>query len=641
MACGMRSIPAEEAAETWPVGSTAAVAFAAADDIRGTERTSETLLKRYLGAASTVVLVAVAAAACGSSTSAKKEADSATSAATQAGTTTQIDTSLSASGVLTGGNSLSSGSSVKKGGVLKIANQSDYDYYDGMSYYGDIWAFEFITCNGLLDYPDTTGKDANTLRPGIAQDMPKVSSDGLTYTFTIRKGVKFSNGAEVTPADVVGTYERMLDPGASFNPLSSGYYNVIEGFDKYTATDKNGKPLATNSKTISGITTSGQDVSFKLTKPDPAFLYATALRFACIVPADSPHKHTTLPPPMTGPYMFSSVQPKKSFKIVRNPVWADNVKAGMIEDPNSNNVDEIDYSIMSPEQMLLNLKNNNLDVNVDGASIAGANANAIGNDPKYKDRFYSFNDASTSYFYFNFNANSPMNNVKLRQAANYAINRSALIKINGGKFIGVPWSQFLSSNLLAPGADTNIYPTTSDLAKAKQLVKDSGVKTPVKVNLYYQTGAPGDDLAQNAAESLKQVGFDVTLKGEDTSVYYTDIQDPKAARDDIGFGAWGQDYGDAGTYFGPLLSSAAANGGSNYGDVQDKSLDAAIDKASLLPIGDSRVKAFSDLSTSMMKDLAPLATFRNRRKSFLVSDRVGNFQYNPTKLNYWGLYYIK
>ncbi len=594
-------------------------------------------MKRYVTAASAVALVAFTAAACGSSTSAKKEASSESS---QAGSAAQINTALSAS-VNTAAASLASGSSVKKGGVLKIANQSDYDYYDGTSYYGDIWAFEFATCNGLLDYPNSTGKDANTLRPGIAQDMPKVSSDGLSYTFTIRKGVKFSNGAEVTPQDVVGTYERMLDPGAQFNPLTSGYYNDIVGLDKYTAVDKNGKPLASDPKTISGITVSGQDVTFKLTKQNPAFLYATALRFACIVPADSPHKHTTLPPPMTGPYMFKDVKPKRGFTMVRNPVWADNVKAGMIEDPNSNNVDEIDYSIMSPEQMLLNLKNNTLDINVDGASIAGANANAIGDDPKYKDRFYSFADASTSYYYFNFNSNSPMKNLKLRQAANYAINRTAQIKINGGKFIGVPWSQFLSSNLLAPGANTNIYPVTPDIAKAKELVKESGVKTPIKVNLYYQTGAPGDDLAQNIANSLNQVGFNVTIKGEDTSVFYTDIQDPKAARDDIGFGAWGQDYGDAGTYFGPLLNSATADGGSNYGDLKDPSLDAAMAKANLIPIGEARTKAYSDLSTSMMQNIAPMATFRNRRKSFLVSSRVGNFQYNPTKLNYWSLYYIK
>ena len=588
-------------------------------------------MKRYVTAMSAVALVALTAAACGSSTSAKKDQSSSGGgvAATNVGS------------VQTGLVSAATGTAVKKGGILKIANQSDYDYYDGTSYYGDVWSLEYITCNGLLDYPDTTGPDATTLRPGLAQDMPKVSSDGLTYTFTLRKGVKFSNGAEVTPADVIGTYERMLDPGAQFAPLQSGYYNDIVGVDKYTATDKNGKPLASDPKTISGITTSGQDISFKLTKAEPAFLYAVALRFACIVPGDSPHKHTTMPPAMTGPYMFTEVQPKRDFKIRRNPVWADNVKAGMIEDPGTNNIDGIDYSIMSPEQMLLNLKNNTLDMNLDNSALAGANANSIGNDPKYKDRFYSVADAATAYWTLNTNADSPFKNVKLRQAVNYAINRNAMIKIQGGKYTGSPWSQFLPVNLLSKDAPTTIYPNVPDTAKAKALIKESGVKTPIKINLYYITGAPGDDLAQNFAQSLNQVGFQVTLKGEDSSAYYADVQDPKSARDDIAFGGWGQDYSDAVTFFVPLLASASADGGNNYGDFKDPALDAQMAKINEMPLGDARFKAWSDLSGSVMQSQAPIASYRLRRRPFLLSDRFGNFQYNPAKQTYWGLYYIK
>ena len=580
-------------------------------------------------------LVAATMAGCGSSTGAKRQSGSSGGSAAAA-----AQTSLG-TGVQTGQSSSGNAAAVTRGGILKLANTSDYDYYDGTSYAADIWSLEFLTCNGLLDYPDTTGPDASALQPGIAQDMPTVSADGLTYTFKIRTGIRFSNGAEVTPQDVIGTYERMLDPNAEFSPLISGYYNGIVGVDKYAAVDANGKPLASDPKTISGITANGQDVSFKLTKPDPSFLYATALRFACIVPAGSSHKHTTLPPPMTGPYTFTEVQPNREFKIRRNPVWAANVKAGMPQAAGSNNIDGIDYSIMSPEQMLLKLKGNALDVNVDGSSLAGANANAIGDDAAYKSRFFSFDDASTSYWYFNDNAASPMQNLKLRQAVNYAIDRQGLLKLSGGKFIGSTWSQFLPSNLLAPGAATNLFPASPDLAKAKQLIQESGVRTPIKINLYFPSGGPVDQPAQNVAQSLKQVGFDVTLKGEGPSVYYQDIQDPKAARDDIGFASWAEDYSDASTYFGPVLDSASADGGSNYGDFKDPTLDAAIAKIDLMPLGAARVKAWSDLSTQTMETLTPVASFRNRRRSFLVSDRVEHFQFNPTKGNYWGLVSLK
>lgn len=148
-------------------------------------------------------LVAAASSGCGSSTAARRGAETPATDGVATGLPGTVGPPSSGSVPPVG---------VKKGGILRIANQADYDYYDGTSYSADVWAFEAITCNGLVDYPDTTGPSAERLRPGIAESMPTVSADGLTYTFTIRKGVRFSDGAVVTPRDVVGTYERMLDP---------------------------------------------------------------------------------------------------------------------------------------------------------------------------------------------------------------------------------------------------------------------------------------------------------------------------------------------------------------------------------------------------------------------------------------------
>lgn len=522
-----------------------------------------------------------------------------------------------------GGSATSAGAAK----VLRIANQSDYDYYDGMSYYGDVWSFESLTCNALLDYPVSTAPDRSTPRPGVAVDTPTISPDGRTYTFTIRTGVRFANGRELTPQDVVGTYERMLDPAASFNPLSSGYYNGIEGFARYTGTDRNGRPLRSNAKHISGITVSGQQVRFRLARANPAFLYAVAMRWACIVPADSPHKHTTLPPPTTGPYLFSRVQPKVGFTMVRNPQWPTNVAAGMIQDPGAYALDEIDYSIQSPGTMLAALARGTLDLNVDGASLAGGAVKTLGASARR--RVVSVADAATSYFTFGFRRGSPFRNVNLRRAINLAIDRKALIAIQDGPPVGTPWSQFLPASMLAAGAPRTVYPNRPDLRAARRLVRRSGMRTPIDANLYYQAGEPGDELARSVQRSAARIGIRLKLKGENTSVYYTDIQDPRAARDDMAFGAWGEDFDDASTYFEPLLSSAAAHGGSNYGDYSDPALDRAIARIERMPIGPERTRAFSDLSTSVMRSKAPIAAFRLRRRAFLLSPRVTGFSYRP------------
>ena len=334
--------------------------------------------------------------------------------------------------------------------VLRIANQSDYDHYDGTSYYGDVWAFEALTCNALLDYPETTAPDRESPRPGVAADMPVVSADGRTYTFTIRRGVRFSDGRELTPQDVVGTYERMLDPAPGFNALGSGYYDVIEGFQRYTAVDRRGRPLAGNAHHLAGITVSGQQVRFRLARPDPTFLYAVAMRFACIVPADSPHRHTTLPPPTTGPYRFSRVAPRLGFTIVRNPIWPANVAAGMIQDPGAYSLEEIDYSIRSPRRILAGLIRGTLDANPDGASLAGTSAKALA--PSVRRRIISRPDAATSYLSFGAGRRSPFRNVNLRRAMSLAIDRRALVAISGGPLHGTVWSQFLPAALLAPRA---------------------------------------------------------------------------------------------------------------------------------------------------------------------------------------------
>jgi len=446
----------------------------------------------------------------------------------------------------------------------------------------------------------------------------------------------------VTPEDIKGTFERSLDPGGQFDAqISTSYYANIAGYDKYTATGSDGKPLPSNPKTLSGIVAQDPDtVIFHLSKADPGFLYAVALRFMNIVPKDSPHKHTDMPPPMTGAYMMTARTPNRSVTFRKSPVWDSNAKIMGIDTTKSYNIDGMDIAIgQSTDQIYLQIKNNQVDFDVAGTEeLNPPQLQEIASTPDLKSRFYVNPDSSIRYYWMNAHI-KPFDNLKLRQAVNYAIDRAAQEKLVGGTIAGEPWSQILSKPLMKNYvSDTAAYPTSPDLAKAKQLVQESGVATPINVTMAFNNSNPLNAQSASAFKSdLQQIGFNVTIKPVDPSAYYQTIQNPKKSIQ-LGWGGWTQDYSDGSTFFGPLLGYTSQ---SNYGQFQDKALQANIDKVSAMATGPDREKAWAQLSDSTERSSAPWAVYANRNFYELTSNRYGGYAWNPTKQRYYALAFIK
>ncbi len=574
----------------------------------------------------TIALVAVAAvvAACGSSSSTSSTADSGGGATTAAA----------------GGDYLNGGFSATvtptKGGTLKMAMNDNIDCWNGLSYYGISWSVFYFMARGLYGYPDTVVAPAtNEMQPDLAADMPTVSADGLTYTVKLRSGLTFPDGSPVTAKDVKATYEYILDPNiqcATGGPPSSGYYSGIVGVTEYSdvMTSSNGKenPGISGIKAVDELTT-----EFTLVEADGSFPRALAMAWGFIIPASTPHKKTETPPPYVGPYKISDYQLDKSVTIVREPTWAANVAAGVPELENQNNIDGIEAGIGVPDEtQFAQLKNNELDMTFDGSAPTGSEIPATANDPQYKDRFYSTPDAAVDYAVFRTDM-APFDNVKLRQAVNYAIDREAIVKIIGGALSRSPWSQILSENLLA-GQSPDVY--AMDVAKATQLVKDSGVATPINITLANFADNPAPQVSASIKETLEAIGFKVTVKALSADVYYGFLADPKSEYN-IGIAGWGQDYADAITFYGPLLLCGQ---GSNYGQFCDEGFDAKVAEINALPAGADRDGQFAQLSTDTAANLAPWATLDLRRKVSFISNRLGNYVWGPSKQYYFGSYFL-
>jgi peptide/nickel transport system substrate-binding protein len=580
---------------------------------------------RYLLMAAALVAIAIVAAACGSSGS---------SSSTSSGGGGS-DTAAAGGDYLNGG--FAAAETPVKGGTLKMAMNSNIDCWNGLSYYGISWSVFYFMARGLYGYPNTVVAPAtDEMQPELASDMPSVSSDGKTYTVKLREGLTFPDGSPVTAKDVKATYEYMLDPNiqcATGGPPASGYYSGIVGESEYS--DAMTKSKGKNNIGISGIkAVDDLTTSFTLVKPDGSFPRALAMGWAFIVPASTPHKKSDTPPPFVGPYKISDYQLDKSVTIEREPSWDKNVAAGVPQADNENNVDAIDLQIGVPDEtQYAQLKNNEIDMTFDGSAPTGSEVPATANDPAYKSRFYSTPDAAVDYAVFKTDV-APFDNVMLRQAVNYALDRDAIVKVIGGKLSRSPWSQILSENLLAD-QPTDVY--SMDVEKAKQLIKDSGVPTPINITLANFSDAPSPQVSAAMKEALEAVGFKVTVKALSADVYYGFLADPKSDYN-IGVAAWGEDYADAITYYGPLLLCGQ---GSNYGQFCDKGFDAKVDEINQLPPGADRTAQFAQLSTDTATNLAPWATLDLRRKISFVSERLGNYVWGPGKQFYFASYFLK
>jgi peptide/nickel transport system substrate-binding protein len=293
----------------------------------------------------------------------------------------------------------------------------------------------------------------------------------------------------------------------------------------------------------------------------------------------------------------------------------------------------------STDQIYLQIKNNQVDFDVAGTEeLNPPQLQEIASTPDLKSRFYVNPDSSIRYYWMNAHI-KPFDNLKLRQAVNYAMDRQVQGKLLGGAVTGQPWSQILSKPLMKSYVgDTVAYPASPDLAKAKQLVQASGVQTPIPVTLAFNNSSPVPAQSASALKNdLTQIGFKVTIKPIDPSAYYQAIQNPKKSIQ-IGWAGWTQDYTDGSAFFGPLLSDTSVT---NYAQYQSKTLQAAIDRISGMPSGPDREKAWAQLSDATTRTDAPWAVYDNRNFYELVSSRYGGYAWAPTKQRYYALAYIR
>ncbi|MFD1790185.1 ABC transporter substrate-binding protein [Ochrobactrum teleogrylli] len=490
---------------------------------------------------------------------------------------------------------------IKQGGSMIVTYKDDVSTLDpAIGYDWQNWSMIKSLFDGLMDYePGTTN-----LRKEIAEDYT-ISEDGKTFTFKLRKGVKFHNGRELTADDVKYSIERVVNPKTQ-SP-GAGFFGSIVGFEDASA----GK-----AETLSGITVvDPYTIKFELSRPDATFLHVLALNFAHVVPKEEVEKYGA----DFGKHPVGSGAFKMTEWTLGQRIVFERFKD--YYNPSLPKLDQITFEVgQEPVVALLRLQNGEVDIPGDG--IPPAKFIEVTKDPKFKDLIIQGGQLHTGYVTMNVKI-KPFDNVKVRQAVNMAINKDRIVRIINGR--AVPANQPLPPSMPGYAKDYKGYPY--DPEKAKALLAEAGVADGFETELFVANTDPQPRIAQAIQQDLAAIGIKASIKSLAQANVIAAGGEPEGAPMIWSGGmGWIADFPDPSNFYGPILGcSGAVQGGWNWSwycnaelDKKAQEADAIVDPARK----QEREAMWRDIYLKIMDD-APWAPIFNEERFSVRSERLG------------------
>lgn len=567
------------------------------------------------GAVAALATLAIACilAACGSSAPPQ--------AASGAGTASVPD-----AGAAPAGNVDVTLDSPHRGGTMKIIWNGFGSSIDPGIDYDSNWTLLRLTNDGLVAWKRVAGKDGNTLVPDIAETIPTPTSNGRIYTFKLRSGIRFSTGQEVKPSDFKATIERQFKlPG----PVASFYANIIGG-EACSASAKAGEKCELGAGIVADD--AAMTLTFNLVDPDPDFLQKLALPFAYVLPASTPAKEAgTSPLPATGPYMIESFKPGESMVMVRNPEFTQ-----WSRDAQPNGYpDRLEFNLaISPNEGTTQVANGDADWIFDQIP-----ADRLGEISSQYPEQIAIN-SNPQVFHMVLNVTTPpFDRIEVRQAINFATDRSAIVQLWGGPKLAQVTCQILPPDFPSyepycpwtknPGATW----TAPDMEKAKQLVDASGTKGQ-KVVIITTPDEVTTAVSLYFVSLLKELGYDASTKSLQSGVQYTYVQDSKN-KAQMSMSYWYPDYPAPADFLDIVVGCGGYHENStanpNLSMFCDPAIDAKTKAAESMQLTDPEEAAvmWTEID-KLTTDAAPWVPLFVASKLDFVSARVGNYQYNPS-----------
>jgi YVTN family beta-propeller protein len=518
-----------------------------------------------------------------------------------------------------------------RGGTLRAlvaSNTPKVLSIDWVAEYGYTWEAAQVTSlayDGLVGYRRVSGAAGATIVGALATDAPRPSHDGRTYVFTLRQGLRYSDGRPVRPEDFRASMERFLrTTGHLFTPWFAAIVGAPQCVNRPARCDLS-----------RGIETDpwARTITIHLTRRDGDLLHKLTQTFAFVVPSDTPLYLTgDHAPPGTGPYRFATWNANRGGALVRNPYF----RSPASQARPAGFADRIEVRVRRVrdiEKQIEDVQRGTADV----AVLAGPGGNLVSPErlgqlsARSPGQVHSVPMAGADWMSLNVRRR-PFDSVGVRRALNYATDRARIVDINGGPEFASPTCQIVPKGFPAyqPYCPYTAQRTSGagwtapDVAQARRLIAQSG-RAGERVVVWVP--AFKREIGRYFTALLDELGFEASLRVVGDDQYWRKIGDPRTGAQ-IGLFGWIADYVSPSTFISSPFAcaglSASGSGAPNVSRLCDRQLERQID-AALAAEGAQATAAWAAADRRVV-NLAAVVPQTNGRAVMFTSKRVGNFQ---------------
>lgn len=507
-----------------------------------------------------------------------------------------------------------------KGGTLTVLNAQPQEDFDPARLYtsggGNVPSLVFRT---LTTRNRENGAAGAKVVPDLATDTGRPNKDATVWTYTLKKGLKYEDGTAITSADIKYGVER------SFAPELSGGAPYLRDW-LVGAADYQG-PYK-DKKGLSAIETpDSRTIVFHLNKPEGEFPYlATQTQFTPVPKAKDTGTKYEQHPISSGPYkVVSNQNDGETIVLERNTYWSTATDAERKAYPDKIDVKSgLDSSVIN--QRLSASQGTDAAAVTTDTNLGPAELAKVTGDKELAARVGTGHFGYTNYIAFNPKV-APFNNVKVRQAISYAIDRSSVVNAAGGSSLAEAATTFLPNQKSFGYDPYDLFPAgaSGNAAKAKELLKEAGYPKGITVTLTHSNDKDFEtspEIATAIQDALKKAGITVKLQGLEINDYKDKIHSVKT---EPGFflAHWGADWPSGGPFLAPIFDGRQiVKDGANFntGLLNDKSVNAEIDSINKLTNLDEAAKRWGALDKKIGEQALTVPLFHPVYKRLVGKD---------------------
>lgn len=518
----------------------------------------------------------------------------------------------------------------QKGGIVEVLGGVDFSHLDpAMGSDGNVLNLYNLLYRNLTQYKYNRESGELELVGDLAEDTGTPNDDATEWTFKLKEGVTFDDGSPITADDVKFGFEHAFDPSLA---IGLDYLqNYVKGAKDYKGVFQDPDGLD-SIKVVDDRT-----VTIETNEPMADFPNVVATAPATPFPKDKVTKVDQIQkePISSGPYKVDEYKSGESLTLVRNenwnadsddirPAYPDGYKFTVSLDQNT-----IDQRMMSGQGD---------DANAISAStnpVVAANLAKITQDPKLASRTVQ-SLPSCNYFMLMNNEKKPLGDQKVRQAINWAVDKSSVVNASGG-----PQLADVAPNMLLPNVpdytDQDPYATegnTGDPEKAQQMLKEAGADG-LKLTMDVRALPMWQAQAEAVQQSLEKAGIEVKLNVIDEAKFYEVLATP-SQQNELAITGWCSNGWFSGEpLLGPLFDGEriTETGNLNQSQINDEDLSKALAEAAVMSDLDEKNAAYAKIN-EQVSDLSPVVPLVRPRPLQLAGTNVGGAFANPSKTGY-------